>query len=177
MPGSPQFQMDQAFRDSLNEFNMGLSNNFHAFQMLGNPALQGMIRAGVMQGQSLGQDMQASLGSLSGGSSGVGAISRSLANSFAANNAAQARMQFTNQNLQMALQGLGFNQNRQLNTPIQGPLGQAGSLISAGAMGLSQLIPGIGQGVSAIKGMFSGGPNMAGQGVGSMTNPFGGRGY
>ena len=119
MPGSQEFQMAQAFRDSLQEFNMGLTNNFNAFQTLGNPALQGMIRSGVMQGQQLGQDMQASLGSLGGGSSGGGAVSRSLANSFASNNAAQARMQFTQQNLQMAMQGLSFNQNRQANTPIQ----------------------------------------------------------
>ena len=119
MPGSQEFQMAQAFRDSLQEFNMGLTNNFNAFQTLGNPALQGMIRSGVMQGQQLGQDMQASLGSLGGGSSGGGAVSRSLANSFASNNAAQARMKFTQDNLNMAMQSLSFNQNRQANTPIQ----------------------------------------------------------
>lgn len=174
MPGSQSFQMDQAFRDSLVEFNQGLSNNFNAFNVLGNPALQSMIRAGVMQGQQLGQDMSAQLGALGGGSTGVGAVSRSLASSFAANNAAQARMQFTNQNLQMALQSLGFNQNRQLNTPIEGPLGQFGNLIGAGAMGLSQLIPGLGQAGNAIQGMFGNNSNQrAGQKFLSFGQPQG----
>ena len=156
MPGSKSFQRDQAFRDSLQEFNMGLTNNFNAFQTLGNPALQAMIRSGVMQGQSLGQDMQASLGSLGGGSSGAGAITRSLASSFAANNAAQARMQFTTNNLQMAMQGLGMEFGRQANTPMEESMFSPQNVIAGAGLALA---PFTGGASAAIGGMFNGGLN------------------
>ena len=144
MPGSAKFQREQALRDTQTQFARAFQQNMNQFSQAGNPALEGMIRMGVLQGQRASQDMQGALGSLGGGSSGLGAISRSFAQSFAANNAAQARAKFTMENMKMALQATQGNQQVAAAVPTEGMFGQFGKTMASMGQAMAPFIPAAG---------------------------------
>ena len=144
MPGSAKFQREQALRDTQAQFHAAFRHNFGLFNQLGAPALQGMIRMGVMQGQRASQDLQSALGSLGGGSSGLGAISRSFAQSFAANNAAQARAQFTQSALSNTLAATQGNQQIAAGVPTEGMFGQFGKTLASMGQAMAPFIPAAG---------------------------------
>ena len=103
--GKPTHDFAAARRETFAAF----PGYFNMLSQLGMPQLNLALRQASLAGAGIGQDVSSALGSLGGGSTGVGSLTRSMAAGASSQLQSQARLGWLQQTMEQALNMLAQN--------------------------------------------------------------------